>query len=61
MFLAGDQQKSHLKQLGRGRRQKGHFAEWNFETSPQLCFRCQLAQILKENYHLFLISIQSCV
>ena len=48
MLLAEDQQKSHLKQLRRVRRQKGHFAEWNFETSPQLCFRCQLAQILKE-------------
>ena len=61
MFLAEDLQNSHLKQLERGRRQRGRFAELNFETSPQLCFRCQRVLILKENYHFFLISIQSCV
>ena len=53
MLLAEDQQKYHLRQLGRGRPQKGHFAELNFEISLQLRFRCQLAQILKENYHFF--------
>ena len=49
-MLLAENHKYHLEQLGRGRHQKGHFAELNFEISLQLRFRCQLAQILKENY-----------
>ena len=52
-MLLAENHKYHLEQLRRGRPQKGHFAELNFETSLQSCFRCQRVQILKENYHFF--------
>ena len=51
-MLLAENHKYHLELLGRGRHQKGHFAELNFEISLQLRFRCQLAQILKENYQI---------